>query len=222
MKSLKSKSNNKTRRNTNKGCRNKRVARKTKCRKSRNRNIMGGVETKDSTSAAAPDQNKHQIREIDETDLSNEDIKRINEYLDKRSYKNDPNASIGMTSQLNGLMANSGFLQYLKTNNIFDKFAMAENPKKKVKIVFYASKGKKNGSRKYPNFKVFIENPNSLSDTINQVDDMMSFMVDPALKKRSDLYKRTIDIDIEDFAKAVEIQETAKRNAKIDNERKGK
>jgi hypothetical protein len=199
MKSLKRKLNTKTRRN------NKRIkpkSNKNKSRKMKNK-IKGGYE---------PETNNKNTE-------NTENIKNT-EKNEKNENTESTSIYTGIRNQLSGFIEDPRFLEYLKINNIFDKFSKIETPKKKVKIVFYASQGKKNSPKKYPNFKVFIDNGNSIYSSISQVDNMLGSMVDPNIMKRSDLFKRSIDIDIEDLSKIVDLQKANEKKQNNERQRK--
>jgi cytochrome c553 len=160
------------------------------------------------------------IINIDESKLNDTDIAKINEYLSSEKYKKDDGFLTNMSSNLSSLVQNSEFVKYLTDNDIYEKFKATENPKKNVKIVFYSSSnGKKNNVRKYPYFKVFIEDGNTINDNIDQVDTMLAYIIDPKIKKRSDVYKRTINIDIKDLLQQVELEEEAPKNNKENNKK---
>lgn len=193
---------------------------KGKSRKTKGGQLSGGADETDPDLEPVPtpmnpsevdntemenDKKDGKIININEAELTEDDIARINDYLNNKKYKNEGFIS-GMSSQLSNLINNPEFIDYLKMNNILNKYELNQNPKKNIKIVFYSSKSKKNSVRKYPYFKVFIEDGNTMVDNINQVDDMLAYIVDPNIKQRSDMFKRTIDIDIKDLSKMVEKQ----------------
>ena len=140
---------------------------------------------------------------IDESNLTQDDIANIKSYIDNQEYKKEGVFS-GINSNLASLIKNPKFLDYLKEYNIFDKFKSIENPKKNVKIVFYSSKGRPNSLRKYPYFRVFIEDGNTINDMMDQVDTSLSNIMDSGIKKRKELYTRSVNIEIEDLSKMLE------------------
>jgi hypothetical protein len=140
---------------------------------------------------------------INELNLDSNDIENITNYLKNEDYKKN-GIMDGMNSQVASLFKNSQFIQYLTANNIFDKYKLVENPKKNVKIVFYSSKGRPNSLRKYPYFRVFIEDGNTLNDMMDQVDTSLSNIMDSGIKKRNELYTRSVNIEIEDLSKMLE------------------
>ena len=144
--------------------------------------------------------NKPRIELIDENNLTADDIDTINDYLKSAKYKNKKDIFSGVSDLFN----NMNFVNYLKENKIFDKFQVDEKNKnrQRVKIVFYASTNKKNKAREYNRFKVFTDEASSFKNKMEDVDDMLSNIVNPSLIKQKDLYKRTIDIDITNMAKA--------------------
>jgi hypothetical protein len=171
------------------------------------------------------DNQNPKIIHIDESKLTPEEIAKINDFLEKEEYKNVSNKpdveNPGIMSKLSAYANNSEFVKYLELYNIFDKFKTFENPKKNVKIVFYPSKNKKNSLRKYPYFKVLIEDGNTIYDNIDQVDTMMAYIIDPSIINRDSMFKRSIDINIEDLSKIVEQQivEANKKNAKKEKDK---
>jgi hypothetical protein len=171
------------------------------------------------------DNQNTKIIHIDESKLTPEEIAKINDFLEKEEYKNVPNKpdveNPGIMSKLSAYVNNPEFMNYLTLNNVFDKFESFESPKKNVKIVFYPSKNKKNSLRKYPYFKVLIEDGNTIYDNIDQVDTMMAYIIDPSIINRDSMFKRSIDINIEDLSKIVEQQivEANKKNAKKEKDK---
>lgn len=176
------------------------------------RKIKGGVDK----IIDEPKLNDADIKKINEylsSKLNDADIAKINEYLSSEKYKNDDGFLTNMSSQLASLAQNSQFIDFLKINNIFEKFKAIENPKKNVKIVFYSSKGRPNSLRKYPYFRVFIEDGNTINDMMDQVDTSLSNIMDSGIQKRNQMYTRSVNIEIEDLSKMLE-QKMAKEKDK--------
>jgi hypothetical protein len=152
------------------------------------------------------------IRLLTHNKSDDNDIANIKSYIDNEEYKKDGLFS-GINSNLASFINNPKFLDYLKEYNIFDKFESIENPKKNVKIVFYSSKGKKNSVRKYPYFKVFIQDGNTMNDIIDQVDTSLANIMSMSSKmtKHKDVYTRTININIEDLLKMAQPENTKEK-----------
>jgi hypothetical protein len=134
--------------------------------------------------------------------LTDTDIQNLNNY------------SANKDSNLLSSIENSEFMKYLKTK-ILETFKPNENteiekPEKKVQIVFYSSKGKKNSVRKYPYFKVFIQDGNTMQDNMDQVDTFLTNIEDPNIS-REGMFTRTINIDINDLLKKAESEKNTKK-----------